>query len=183
MKLAIGVERRWTEALFEHETVVRAFLAKCRAIPEADWHRPEVPGKWSPAAVILHVCRTYELGRDAAAGGTGMRLLVAPSTAWLARTILLPFLLATTRFPQGANAPAEVVPDLAEARMMSPDAAAARLLHATQEAATALRRAGGEHQVLRITHAYFGPLHPRSTLRLLSAHTRHHTRLLGGHAS
>jgi hypothetical protein len=33
--------------------------------------------------------------------------------------------------------------------------------------------------LLRVQHACFGPLTPRATLRLLSAHTRHHARALG----
>ncbi len=175
----MGDEPRWTAALEEHETVVRAFLAECQAVAPADWQRAPDPGKWSPAAVVLHVCRAYELGRDAVAGGPGMRLLVPPAAAWFARKLLLPFLLATKRFPQGASAPAEVVPDLAEARLLLQGAAAARLRRVSQEAAMALRHAADEHPAARVTHAFFGALDPHAALRVLSAHTRHHTRLLG----
>ena len=174
----MGDERRWTAAVVEHETVVRAFLTACRGVAPADWQRAPAPGKWSPAAVVLHVCQSYELGRDSVAGGPGMRLRVAPPVAWFSRTLLLPVILATKRFPLGATAPAEVVPDTAEARLLLPDAAAARLQRVSKQAAVALRRAAGERPAPRLTHAYFGALNPLAALRLLSAHTRHHARRL-----
>ena len=67
-------DRVWNAALAEHETVVRAFLEVCERVAPADWHRAPAPKKWSAAAVALHVCRAYEMGRDAMAGGQGMRL-------------------------------------------------------------------------------------------------------------
>lgn len=160
----------------EHEIAVRTFLAACQEVTPANWQRAPAPGKWSPAAVVLHVCQAYELGRDAVAGGPGMQLRVAPPVAWFSRTLILPVVLATRRFPQGAAAPAEVVPDAAEARLLLPDAAAARLQRVAEQAAAALRRAAGERPAPRVTHAYFGALNPHATLRLLSAHTRHHAR-------
>ncbi|MBC7790853.1 MAG: DinB family protein, partial [Anaerolineae bacterium] len=165
----MGDERRWTAALLEHETVVRAFLEECEAVAPADWQRAPAPGKWSPAAVSLHVCRAYELGRDAIGGGPGMRLLVPPAAAWFAGKLLLPFLLATKRFPRGANAPAEVVPDLAEARLLLQDVAAARLVDVSQQAAIALRHAADEYPAARVTHAFFGALNAHAALRMLSA--------------
>jgi len=170
----MGNDRRWTAALAEHETVVGDFLAACAGIQPNDWQRAPAQGKWSPAALALHVCRAYELGRSAIAGGPGMRLLVAPSAAWFARTVFLPALLATKRFPRGARSPREVVPDAAEASLLSPGTATARMKSAADSAAEALRRAAVDHPAIRVTHAYFGALTPYETLRLLSAHTRHH---------
>lgn len=172
----IGAERRWAAALAEHEAVVRAFQAQCAAIAPGDWQRSPAPGKWSPAAVALHICRAYELGRNAAAGGSSMRMLVPPAVAWLARVLLLPFFLATKTFPRGARAPAEVVPDAAEARALQQSAAAARLERVSREAAAALRAAARMRPVPTARHAYFGVLTPYAAMRLLSAHTRHHAR-------
>ena len=172
----MGEERRWTTALAEHDRAVREFLAACRRVAPADWQRAPMPGKWTAAAMALHVCRAYELGRDAMAGGAGMRLRVTPRVAWISRTLILPVVLATKRFPRGARSPSEVVPDAAESLSLMPQAAAERLERAAREAAQALRRAAGERPAPRVTHAYFGALTPRTTLRLLSAHTRHHAR-------
>ena len=102
---------RWSAALREHESVVREFLAACGRIAPEYWQRAPVPGKWTAAAVVLHVCRAYELGRDAAAGGESMRLKVSPSAALISRMLILPVVLATHRFPRGARSPREVVPD------------------------------------------------------------------------
>jgi hypothetical protein len=121
--------------------VVREFLAACGRIPPDCWQRAPIPGKWTAAAVVLHVCRGYEVGRDAAAGGESMRLKVSPSAALMSRMLILPVVLAAHRFPRGARSPREVFPDAAEAECS---------------------------------------LAPLATLRLLSAHTRHHTRDLPG---
>ena len=175
---SVRENRQWAQAFAEHEEVLEEFLTVCRRIDDGGWQRAPAPGKWSPAAVALHVCRAYELGRDAATGGSSMRLLVPRPVAWLSRTLVLPLLIALRRFPQGARAPAEVVPDAAEARRLVPEAAAARLRQVSDEAAVALHRAAREQPALRVAHAYFGTLTPRGSLRLLSAHTRHHARRL-----
>ena len=169
-------ERPWRAALGEHHRAVRELIATCERISVSRWHQAPAPGKWTPSDVVLHLCRAYELGRDAAHGGPGMRLLVLPSRARVLRTLLLPAILLTDRFPRGVRAPAEVVPDASERSM--PDAALDRLRRAAQEAAAALRRVDEGRPVRRVTHAYFGPLTPRTALRVLTAHTRHHTRAL-----
>ena len=171
-------ERRWTAALAEHDRVIREFLTVCQRVAPADWQQAPIPGKWTVAAVVLHVCRAYELGRDAMAGGASMRLRVSPRVAWFSRTLILPVVLATKRFPRGARSPSEVVPDAAESLLLMPEAAAQRLERVAGEAAQALRSAAGHRPAPRVTHAYFGPLSPHATLRLLSAHTRHHARAL-----
>jgi len=176
-------ERRWNVALAEHESVVRDFLEVCERCAPSDWHLEPAPGKWSTAAVALHVCRTYEMGRDAMAGGTSMRLRVSTRYSWLLRTLVLPVVFATKRLPRGARVPREVAPDLDEANLLTPTAAVGRLKRVAHEAAGALRRAGRDRSPPLMTHAYFGPLAPYAALRLLSAHTRHHARLLAKETS
>jgi len=171
-------ERRWNAAVAEHETVVREFLEVCERWAPPDWHVEPAPGKWSTAAVALHVCRAYEMARDAMAGGPSMRLRVSKPYSWLLRTLMLPAVLATKRFPRGVRAPREVAPDLEEAKLLTPDAAAGRLKRVANEAAAAMRRSGRDRSAPSMTHAYFGPLSPYAALRLLSAHTRHHARAL-----
>lgn len=143
------------------------------------WNQPLQPGKWSPAAMVLHVCRAYEFGREAVDQGATMRLLVPKPIAWASRTLLLPWFLRTKRFPRGVRAPREVVPDLAEAAAsMKAALLVERLQRASRDASEVLRRAAEEQRQLRIGHAYFGPLTPLMALLLLTAHTRHHTRAL-----
>jgi hypothetical protein len=171
-------ERRWISAIAEHETVVREFLDVCERCPPGDWHRAPAAGKWSTAAVALHVCRAYELGQNAMAGGPSMRLRVSKPYSWLLRALMLPVIVATKRFPRGVRAPREVAPDLEEAKLLTPDAARARLKRVADEAAAAFRQAGRDRSAPLMTHAYFGALTPYAALRMLSAHTRHHSRTL-----
>ena len=174
----LGGGRRWAAAVREHEAVVSEFLRTIERIGPAEWSRTPSPDRWSPAAVALHVCISYELGRDAANGVRSMRLRSAPPIAWLSRTLLLPLMFATKRFPRNAPAPREVRPDLDEAARLGQPAIAARLGESAAAAAAALRDADGRRPTTRFTHAYFGSLSPLATLRLLSAHTRHHARRL-----
>ena len=169
-------ERGWRAAVDEHDVAVREFMARCEGIPSGSWHQSPASRRWSPSDVVLHLCRAYEVGRDAADGGPGMRLLVSPSRAWALRTLLLPLILRTQRFPRGVRSPREVVPPDATSARPTRDEALARLERVAREAAVALRRAADGRPVPRLMHAYFGPLAPHTALRVLSAHTRHHAR-------
>ena len=173
-------EERWTAAAVEHDEAVRDFLDAMARVPTDTWQRPRAAGKWSPAALALHVCRAYEYGREAATTGAVMRLKVPPAAAWVSRVAVLPLLLALGRFPKGADAPAEVLPDLDEAARSTPALLATRLQATAGEALTLLRDTARTRPSLRCTHAYFGPMSPLTTLRLLSAHTRHHAKGLPG---
>ena len=126
----------------------------------------------------MHVCRAYELGRDSAAGGPGMRLLVRPRRAWALRTLLLPVILSTGRFPRGVPAPREIVPHPIASEQLSREGLLASLALIAQQAVDGLRIAAEQRPHHRMMHAYFGALTPLVALRLLSAHTQHHARRL-----
>ena len=169
-------EARWNAAIAKHEVAVREFLDVCEQCSGDDWHR-SADGKWSTSAVALHICSSYELGRDAMLRGASMRPVVSKRYAWVLRTLLLPVILATSRFPR-ARAPREVVPGTEEAKLLTPEAMRARLIRASREAADAFRSGAANSSPPRMTHAYFGDLTPLTALRLLTAHTRHHARAL-----
>jgi hypothetical protein len=165
----------WDDALAEHATVLTAFVAVMEAVPMARWHASPNATTWSAAALALHVADSYAFGREAAFGRAAMRRRTPAPVAWFARTVLLPRLLASKTFPRGARAPDEVVPDRQTAATLDQVAMRACLEQAAAEAVDALREAARSRPRVRITHAYFGPLRPLLALRLLSAHTRHHT--------
>lgn len=169
-----GQERRWSRARAEHDAVVGDFIAAVGRIAPHAWHEYPAPGKWTPAALALHVAQAYEFGVEAARGGAGMRMRAPAPVAWASRVFLLPLLLASKRFPQGAPAPAEVRPDLARAKTISQPEATVLLERIAREAADALHNAARSDPGIRVTHAYFGPLDALTGMRLLSAHTRHH---------
>ena len=108
-----------------------------------------------------------------------MRLRVSERLAWWLRTLMMPVVLATKRFPRGARAPKEIWPDAADLKVVTPAEVAARLEPLSAEVAAGLRSSANARQSPRFTHAYFGTLTPYNALRLLAAHTRHHDRGLG----
>jgi hypothetical protein len=166
----------WRSAFEEHDRALRSFIAACERVPSEKWHLAHSPGKWSPADVALHLCHAYELACDTAAGAPGMRMLVTRRKAWALRTLLLPVILSTGRFPQGVPAPEEVIPDRTVSNRLTRDDTLARLERAAQGGAEGLESAAEERPTTRVMHAYFGALTPLTALRLLSAHTRHHAR-------
>jgi hypothetical protein len=168
----------WLTARLEHDEVLADFMLAIERLPPERWHRPMGPGRWSPAALTMHVIQSYALGQAAMSGAASMRVVVPRPVAWLARNVLLPLFLARRTFPKGAEAPAEVRPDLSAAASLSPSAACTMLQHVAQAAIDAMHAADGVRPPRRFVHAIFGPLDPLLTVRLVSAHTRHHGRAL-----
>lgn len=161
----------WTRALREHDAVVADFLRAIDAVPDTVWQQPPAPGKWTPAALALHVSDAYRFGCDAATNGTGMKLRVPPFASFLSRTIVFRLMLLFEWFPRNAPVPPEVRPDLTTAQQLSKDAARVLLVQQAAAAQAALSQPTAH----RVQHAVFGSLSPQEALRMLSAHTRHHT--------
>jgi len=171
-------ERAWAAAQRQHETALAEFLDVVGGALPDRWRVPYAEGKWSPAEEALHVALAYELGISAADGGESMRLRVSRPVATLSRWFILPVVLRTGRFPGGAVAPHEVRPSRDEALTLSAEALSSRISSRALATVHQLREADRRNPALRVTHAYFGPLRPLATLRLLSAHTLHHARRL-----
>lgn len=178
-----GDRRAWADAMEEHEAVLRAYVARANAVPDERWTTPLAAGKWSAAEEALHLVLAYEQGLPAAIDGGGMRLVSSPITAWFARTLYLPIMLRARTFPRNAPAPREVRPKAAAAGAISKNQLVSRLEATAGTAAIALRDAAHRTPGLRVMHAYFGALSPLTALRLLNAHTRHHTGLPPRHAA
>lgn len=165
----------WAHARAEHDEVVREFMAMIDRMPDDRWTRAPRPNKWSAATLTDHISVTYAYGSNAATTGRGMRLLVPRPLAWAARTFILPRMLDSKRFPRGAEAPAEVRPTDIHATMVGKADAKRQLESRAAECLAAFDAAWNTTPALTITHAYFGPLPLLQTLRMLNAHTRHHT--------
>jgi hypothetical protein len=162
---------RWRRAVKQHDTVLSEYLRVARDFPADLWHRVPAPGRWSAAALTLHVADAYRYGHEAASGGPGMRLLAPPLAAWVSRTVIFPVLLWLKRFPREAPAPTEVRPDLTLAHTLTQAELVERLEREAGKAIATFQRP----TATRVMHAYFGSLTPYQTLRLVTAHTRHHT--------
>jgi hypothetical protein len=164
----------WGSALAEHEREVGAFVAAVQRVPDGAWQLPMGADRWSPAALALHVAVAYELGITAMATGQSMRLRVSPLAATISRWTILPLMLLTKRFPKDAPAPREVRPDLDQAAGLTKEAVIQRIQASAKAAAAALQVGDTRRPRPTMTHAYFGSIPPRTTLRLLTLHTRHH---------
>ncbi len=162
-------------AIDEHHRVVAGLLDAVGTVGDPIWHLGPTPTRWSAAALTLHVADAYRYGADAARGRATMRVRVPRVWAWFARTVLLPRLLAAERFPAGARSPDEVLPDLARAATLTKPDGLSMLQQCADDALSALIEAHDTRPKTRIVHASFGSLSPLLALRLLSAHTRHHT--------
>lgn len=171
----VHMSRGWRRALNEHDAAVAAFLEVVSGIPEPRWKLPHRPGSWSAAEEVLHVTLSYEVALRGVRTGAGMRPRVSPMRAMLLRWLVLPVILASDWFPR-ARAPLEIRPpagDASGAVDMSPAGLCERLAHAALEVRDELPASPAG---LRFHHAYFGGLAPKQAMRMLAAHTRHHTR-------
>lgn len=169
---------RWQSAERAHAEAVAALLVAASLVPDHKWAEPLGPGRWSPAQMLLHVEQSYRLGHDALLGGAGMKVRTSGLVAWVGRTIVLPLLTLTKRFPRNAPAPRELVPDAAVAHALPRTELTIRVQSAATQALGTLREAIASGSRVRVQHAYMGQLTPYQTIRLLNAHTRHHAKLL-----
>ena len=168
-------DRAWRAALAEHDAVLADARSVIECLPAERWLVPRAANKWSPADEVMHIRLAYSFGVDAVASGAAMRLVVPPFVAWFAGHVLLLLVFCTQRFPRGAVAPPEVRPSPCDALGLTPRDASAQLAVIATHAAAALHTADRDRPSVRVDHTYFGALPPCTALRLLSAHTRHHT--------
>jgi hypothetical protein len=164
----------WTALMTDHASAVREFVESARRFPHPAWTRPLAPGKWSPAEITSHVTETYAVLRRELEGGPGMRLRGSPWQRWLFRHTMLPGILRGGAFPSGARAPREIRPG----EIQKDPATALPALAAEADAFVRELSGRAAHRRLRLTHAYFGPMSARQSIRLVTVHTRHHARQL-----
>lgn len=175
---SVHLSRAWRRALGEHDVSVAAFISIVRGIPEDRWSLSPGPRKWSPAEEVLHVALAYEVAVRGVQTGAGMQPRVSPARARLLRWLVLPVMLGSNWFPR-ASAPREIRPPKAGTGNdvdLTRDALLGRVEQRAREVRDLLP---SSPPGLRFHHAYFGDLPPRQAMRMLAAHTRHHTRALG----
>jgi DinB superfamily len=158
------------DSLLEHRAAVDLFSRTARHLSADDWVRPVAPGKWSPAQITEHVALAIELFTDELAGRPGVVPRLSRWRRLLLRISVMPALLRSGRFPNGARAPRQFRPSIhlaAQDEGITRLEDAARALDAT---AAALPEIAGR----KVTHPYFGPVRAPVALWLLTLHARHH---------
>ena len=164
----------WPVLMTDHASAIREFLELARRLPDAAWTRPLAPGKWSPAEITSHVTEAYRVLRRELEGGPGMQLRGSRWQRWVFRLTILPRILRAGTFPVGARAPREIRPN----DIQKDPAGALPALAAEADAFARELSARAADRRLRLSHAYFGFMSARQSLRLATVHTRHHARQL-----
>lgn len=157
-----------------HTAAIAEFADAIDAVPADRWCEAPAAGRWSAAALSLHVIDSYDYGLRALDDGPQMRTRLPVWRMWMLRELVLPVMFSLRRFPREAPAPPEVVPDVSAAQGLSQADARTRLLDTSARALAALATAARDRPDVRIAHAYFGAMSPRQTVMLLTGHTRHH---------
>lgn len=167
------------ESLEDYARATNDFIAATDAVPTAAWARPRMEGKWSPAQEVEHITLAHELFGAQLAGAAPMRVLITGWRGVLVRSLVLPWILRTGRFPR-ARAPREARPSPAP---IDREVLMTRLEAAATMISADLERRGAAAHTTRLDHPYFGAMSLAQTLRLTTVHTRHHRRMLPGGAA
>jgi len=162
--------RRWRELVEEHRQALAELLATAESLPEQSWEEPRAPGKWSPAQIVEHLrltCRTIQSELE---GRGGMRVRTSWMRQRVLRLLLVPRILRSRSFPEGAPAVRELRPQL-DARYDR-----RQTLDALREQAASLiaALAAAHPAAVAVTHPFFGKLDPLQGLELGTVHVQHH---------
>lgn len=165
----------WRDALELHRRAAERVAATAEALSDEAWNAPWAPGKWSPAIIVDHLCRTYDVLLAELAGGPGMRVRTGRLFRLVARFVIVPRLLRGASFPAGARAPRETRPS---PQLRERHEALAELREKAAAVDEAMRRRRRERPDAVVTHAYFGPAPLAQSLVLCARHLEHHQRQL-----
>jgi hypothetical protein len=166
------MSRRWQQAVAEHEAAIEACIAAARRVPEEEWNAPRAEGKWSAAQHVEHVGLSYQMVIDGL-NGKPPKARLGRLRMFVLRMLVLPAILRSDEFRAGVPAPRETRP------MPQPqDRAAVEEILRSRAASCIEALLAANQRGARIPHPYFGPLPLLSMLRLGTAHTRHHTRIV-----
>jgi hypothetical protein len=165
-------DEQWQEAVQQHINTVQAFVDTALKLSSDTWLRPVEEGKWSPAEITEHLKMVYVASLRELNGGLGIKIRSSKFLQRLLRFLILPRILKTGKFPQGAKAPHEIRPGkVTEDR----SAALAEFTSLAAEFQSAVTKQGTE---ANLSHHVFGRLSAMEGLRLLTLHITHHQRQL-----
>lgn len=161
-----------TAALFDdHAAAVRECLSAARDVPQARWHQPRAPGKWTPAQEIKHLSLGYAAFERDLRGAGAMQLRGRWWQRRVWRVVALRYILRSGRIPRAAPAPREVRPAEAPGDQAT---LIAELQARVQSFEAVLRETMARDPRRRVTHPYFNALTLEQLLRFGAVHTRHH---------
>jgi hypothetical protein len=159
------------ELFDDHAAAVRECIDAARAVPDARWHQPRAPGKWTPAQEIRHLSLGYAAFERDLRGEGAMQLRGRWWQRRIWRAVALRYILRNGRIPRAAPAPREVRPPDGPGDRVS---LIAEFEERVRSFETLLRETMAREPRRRVTHPYFNALSLEQLLRFGAIHTRHH---------
>ena len=155
----------------DHRAALEAFIATAEAMSANAWNARRPGDKWSPAQIAEHLRLTCETIQAELERRGGFRVRTGWVRRSLLRAVVMPRILRSRRFPQGAPAVREIRPDAAARpdRRETLDA-----LRRRADSLVAALEAADPERVPSVTHPFFGRLDPLKGLDLSTIHVQHH---------
>lgn len=165
----------WNEIQRLHDAAAARLAETAESVDPEKWLVPRAEGKWTPAQVVEHLNRVYDVVLGELDGKPGMRI----RTGFLMRTALrltvVGRILRGGWFPEGAPAPYETRPGRG---VENKDEAIRDFRARAAEFSSAVAKAHESGKKVRITHAYFGAASLERSTLLCARHIEHHGRQL-----
>lgn len=166
---------KWPEIQQLHDAAAESLARTAENVDPQKWLVPRAPGKWTPAQVVDHLSRVYDVVTNEVEGGEGMKLRMTLPRRMFFRLMFLRRILRGGWFPEKAPAPYETRPGQGIADQ---SAAIAGFRSRAAKFAAAVAKAHDSGRRVRITHAYFGTAPLDKATLLCARHIEHHQKQL-----
>lgn len=166
---------KWIAIQQLHAVAAERLAVSAEKVDREMWLVPRGEGKWTPAQVVEHLTRVYDVLTNEIAGGPGMKIRTKFLQRMVLRLTVVGRILKGGWFPEGAPAPVETRPGAVTTDQRA--AIAGFRARAAQFAAAAADARDSGRRV-RITHAYFGTASIERATLLCARHIEHHEKQL-----
>ena len=166
---------KWIAIQQLHAEAAERLVVAAERVDPQKWLVPRAEGKWTPAQVVEHLTRVYDVLTNEIEGGPGMKIRVKFWQRMFLRVTVLGRILKGGWFPEGATAPFETRPGSVTSDQR--EAISGFRARAAQFAAAAANAQESGRRV-RVTHAYFGAASIERATLLCTRHIEHHEKQL-----
>lgn len=166
---------KWPDIQKLHDAAAESLARTAENVDPQKWLVPRAHGKWTPAQVVDHLSRVYDLAMSEIEGGAGMKLRLTPPKRLFFRLLFLGRILRGGYFPENAPAPYETRPGDSNADQ---SAVIAAFRSRAKKFAAAVAQVHDSGRRVRITHAYFGTAPVDKATLLCARHIEHHEKQL-----
>lgn len=165
------------ETIENHRAAIKEFIRRSEDVPGERWDRPRASGKWAPAQEVAHLVLTYRSYIIELLEGPVVTPDTYPARHVVLRARVLPRILKGNWFPSGG-----VSPEVTQPGTVSREKTA--LLKELSESVNGFESAAMEEAERNpgryVRHPHFGALNLVDLIKVLTEHTKHHTKNLPG---